>query len=909
MNDIKKQRIKKIIIGLIIILIVFLSSSLYYITLDDGTYKEDKGSVSYKAAKYTSGVSVTEKGLSTKESVEDLWKQMKEDGAPINNYLESAEELQKLTNAEIVTQYPKIGKGELDGIIEFNRIKSDGTTKKLSFIEKSRFDQLQEECESNGKTDILNYFTLDDNSNVIIAILNKTIETITTTDENIDINDYTSTDLDKIDNSTFSKTIYTVSQTKINYKSAVEKYTMPFQYLWSLLVITEDKDFVMGLADLVNKSQIIIGIYDNNTTVTNSEKYTYTNQKRTDTYVELNVKKDLGVTGYDTERYWLSSESPNAVEKYNSKYEADYEKSPQTVEYTKVKDTTTVSTNIDKVDTWIIKSESKNERSESNQVNQSDNTTELEDTTFEETADSPNSSEDNADLLKNEHAKQFEKEVSNYINNKANKKNKKSEVEIKKVECRYFTNVIDRKIETSNSTKSVKNIQTITSKEIKDKPESKEVNFVTLLNKNEKAKSAMVDLSEWLFELLETNTSTLNMEDLTKYFLYIATGDSYGVKTFDFSIYDETNFNTINNSSSTSSKQLLIEYIYSWEGCTELSEDGTEYKIQDDGAGHPTVGHGIDIENSGYKSLFEQNGYSTTIGGWVNKEFVDGLEADEISSKWDAVKSLTADLNLKDYQINALVSRAYNCGTAGALTVRRGKNEYTFNEAYKEYWNEDSDDKFDQKNENAVDYDNELYTEYMDEPIYSGGNVLQGLVNRRKSEWKLFQTGYYDRIDKWHNNNSNADIISIADEIHQDEIEWSYYVNTNDLYWNNIEMSINNPNKVTCCATYVSCVLYKAGLFSEEEMNSFNYNECTALYNFLSSNDWSEIVSYDELEAGDIVFMNYNDGGKDYDHVQIYAGNDTWYNAGDTSAIRRSSPYSQGSWAENNFFVAMRLNK
>ena len=909
MNDIKKQRIKKVIIGLIIILIVFLSSSLYYITIDDGTYKEDKGSVSYKAAKYTSGVSVTEKGLSTKQSVEDLWKQMKEDGAPINNYLESEEELQKLTNAEIVTQYPKIGKGELDGIIEFNRIKSDGTTKKLSFIEKSRFDQLQEECESNGKTDILNYFTLDDNSNVIIAILNKTIETITTTDENIDINDYTSTDLDKIDNSTFSKTIYTVSQTKINYKSAVEKYTMPFQYLWSLLVITEDKDFVMGLADLVNKSQIIIGIYDNNTTVTNSEKYTYTNQKRTDTYVELNVKKDLGVTGYDTERYWLSSESPNAIEKYNSKYEADYEKSPQTVEYTKVKDTTTVSTNIDKVDTWIIKSESKNERSESNQINQSDNTTELEDTTFEETADSPNSSEDNADLLKNEHAKQFEKEVSNYINNKANKKNKKSEVEIKKVECRYFTNVIDRKIETSNSTKSVKNIQTITSKEIKDKPESKEVNFVTLLNKNEKAKSAMVDLSEWLFELLETNTSTLNMEDLTKYFLYIATGDSYGVKTFDFSIYDETNFNTINNSSSTSSKQLLIEYIYSWEGCTELSEDGTEYKIQDDGAGHPTVGHGIDIENSGYKSLFEQNGYSTTIGVWVNKEFVDGLEADEISSKWDAVKSLTADLNLKDYQINALVSRAYNCGTAGALTVRRGKNEYTFNEAYKEYWNEDSDDKFDQKDENAVDYDNELYTEYMDEPIYSGGNVLQGLVNRRKSEWKLFQTGYYDRIDKWHNNNSNADIISIADEIHQDEIEWSYYVNTNDLYWNNIEMSINNPNKVTCCATYVSCVLYKAGLFSEEEMNSFNYNECTALYNFLSSNDWSEIVSYDELEAGDIVFMNYNDGGKDYDHVQIYAGNDTWYNAGDTSAIRRSSPYSQGSWAENNFFVAMRLNK
>ena len=91
-------------------------------------------------------------------------------------------------------------------------------------------------------------------------------------------------------------------------------------------------------------------------------------------------------------------------------------------------------------------------------------------------------------------------------------------------------------------------------------------------------------------------------------------------------------------------------------------------------------------------------------------------------------------------------------------------------------------------------------------------------------------------------------------------------------------------------------------------MNSFNYNSSNGLYNFLLDNGWQSINSYSELQAGDIVFMDTDGGSRDITHVQIYAGDGLWYNAGATEAIQRASPYSQGDLAEPRFMVALRPN-
>lgn len=163
----------------------------------------------------------------------------------------------------------------------------------------------------------------------------------------------------------------------------------------------------------------------------------------------------------------------------------------------------------------------------------------------------------------------------------------------------------------------------------------------------------------------------------------------------------------------------------------------------------------------------------------------------------------------------------------------------------------------------------------------------------------LFKTESYGKASS---SAFSGGLLEAANKVHEDEINWHYSVG-GDLFWNDIDRSLNNPNCVTCCATYVSCVLYTAGFFNETEMNSFNYNLCSTLYNFLYEHGFQRIDAYSQLEAGDIVFLSYGGG---YDHVQIYAGDGTWFNAGSTDAIQKVNPYNQGDFASANFYVALR---
>ena len=64
------------------------------------------------------------------------------EGNSVEKYLDAPEELEKLMNAEIITQYPKIGNSgaKLDGIIEFERNKTDGTSVILKYIDIDTFN-------------------------------------------------------------------------------------------------------------------------------------------------------------------------------------------------------------------------------------------------------------------------------------------------------------------------------------------------------------------------------------------------------------------------------------------------------------------------------------------------------------------------------------------------------------------------------------------------------------------------------------------------------------------------------------------------------------------------------------------------------------------------------------------------
>lgn len=661
------------------------------------------------------------------------------------------------------------------------------------------------------------------------------------------LQEYTLDDNFKVITATWSYADDTLSVTKntsaLDYRSIMSKYTMPMEYMLFWYIDTQSSEFAYNLGQLALDSEFIIMIEDNITTTkveTTTEESSQTKQQ-----------DDAGNYSIETEKEDLheTSKETKTTERVSPKIELIY------------------------ADTWFMNFENKLVL-ENNKSNVKANGT-----VTENGAKSQSTDVTTEEWSETETVEEKEKDEDG------------NEITVEKE--------ITKKYQKEITTQTTINSSTVSNQYKAGEAEVKgnEQKFVTLF-KESSIKGMLIE--SWLRDLLENNPKTANMVDITDYLIYKATGNDTGVMSFDFSIYNPSNFNSM---STDTSMDLMIEYLHGWEGTTEISADGTKYKVQDDGAGNLTVGHGIDIVNGGYVEFFKEHGYTNIkLGDEIDKDLVDQLEKETIETAVESVKAETASLNLTDYQINALVSRYYNMGSSGWKCERDGK---TFVQAYEAYWNKDTDDKYSLEDANTVDYNHNLYTKYMKYVDTANGKVLPGLTKRRQSEWRLFQTGYYDRIDKWHSDGTNGNIIDTADKIHQDQISWKYSIGA-DLYWGNIEMSINNPNDVTCCATYVSSVIYKAGYFDEASMNSFNYNSATAVYKFLSSAGWKVVSSYNELEAGDIVFTNYNNESQEYGHVQIYAGDDTWYNAGSTDAIQRSSPYSQGDWAKNNFSVALR---
>ena len=111
-----------------------------------------------------------------------------------SDYLKKPEELEKLLNAEIITQYPKMGDGatdangkkKLDGIIQFERHQQNGSSKMLKFIKAETFNSYV----SNGDDKALDYFTLDEEQNAVIAYKNTTTETLESNDSKMVLSDY-----------------------------------------------------------------------------------------------------------------------------------------------------------------------------------------------------------------------------------------------------------------------------------------------------------------------------------------------------------------------------------------------------------------------------------------------------------------------------------------------------------------------------------------------------------------------------------------------------------------------------------------------------------------------------------------------------------------------------------------------
>ena len=330
-----------------------------------------------------------------------------------------------------------------------------------------------------------------------------------------------------------NNTTLSMTTQKINYQDFVSGYTMPFDYLWDLLVLTEDKDFVFNLADLVYDSEIEITIHDNENVHTKKDIYNYTRKEKVQT---TNVTGSITYHSNNTSGAATSQGSQVKTFTKSSGFEPVEYPYPYKTTKTTITTTNTLDISLTKADVWIVKYEKKYEyQGQQLGTEQSGGAQALDNVDYgaPEVIHTDRNGDGAATLQSEQSAliSQGNTIVSSNVN----------------TTCNVWHGVFDITEEITNKTDTTKYISSPATIEEKTDKNATEPNFVTILldDDNLQAQRYLIDASSWLFDILAGNEKTADMVDLTKYLLYKALGIDSGVTEFDFSIYDPKNFVSI----------------------------------------------------------------------------------------------------------------------------------------------------------------------------------------------------------------------------------------------------------------------------------------------------------------------------------------------------------------------------
>lgn len=338
----------------------------------------------------------------------------------------------------------------------------------------------------------------------------------------------------------------------------------------------------------------------------------------------------------------------------------------------------------------------------------------------------------------------------------------------------------------------------------------------------------LIEGADMLFEILSSQEKTQDHVDLMKYFMYLLTGKSYGVTEFNFQEFLNGAFNTISGAA-IGRYAMALKLIEFYEGCTP-EQDG-KYQVVNIGDGVRTVGRGVTLEN--LWRYFEKYGINIAdypVGSWMDKEIVDNVKMDFFNDKVAEVEGKVSDFNLEPWQVDALISRIYNCGNING-----------FPSAYSQYGDTDA-----------------LYNNYMSTPITDGdGNVYPGLITRRQNEWKLFHEGIY---------NFGDEVIDAR------SVDYSSNASTTGTDAQNRIVEIASSQDTLgagsgLCQTWVYRVYRDAGLGDD--------SRCCAS---LAAETWMISSDRNNIPLGACVYgysnpTVYDSCGRDAGHVGIYIGN------------------------------------
>ena len=333
-----------------------------------------------------------------------------------------------------------------------------------------------------------------------------------------------------------ANTLYNMSTQKIDYQNMVKGYTMPFDYLWAILVTGRNRDFALDLADLVYNSEIEITIHDSVQQIKDVDTYKYTRKTKVNTFnistsivYSNSLPNDPTPEEHIAEEGWMEGDTKETIKNYTTKHTVD----------TKIN---TLDVSLTKANVWIVNYNRDYTYSPSSENKADPVTNDLETIDYPDSPDEITNS-DPASIASN-YAKRIRSKYSVRYR-QASILNIMSTSEIYYAFEGTVTN--ENTVTTSKYTSSPPVIKEKTDKY------SNEDNFVNLFLRNYEAKTNILSAPSWLFEILESSEKTVEMVDLTKYLLYKATNYSYRVTDYDFSTLNQENFVSIGGDYGTSS--------------------------------------------------------------------------------------------------------------------------------------------------------------------------------------------------------------------------------------------------------------------------------------------------------------------------------------------------------------------
>ena len=469
--------------------------------------------------------------------------------------------------------------------------------------------------------------------------------------------DTTSTTNDPNASEIASSPNYTMSTKPVNFQDLVRGYTMPFDYLWTLLVTGDGKDFVFDLAKLVYNSEIEITVFDNLQTVTTVRENTYTDKTKTE--INLNYSVTYG------------NNDENSHTTTGNKEETKEESNTYTTTETNVTTTNSVDIALTYANVWIVEY-SKNYELKHDGPNSSTNTVEI----------APKEYGTNPDRTVNSDPGGYVTGMLRSVENQYEQNWDYADATENSVTSKIYTAKVDNSIKTTTTTETIKyeaQPETIREKTDKEPEDDKEENFVTLLlkesNKNARYNILSYARSEILFEMLEDNPNTSEMVDLTRYLLYKATGRDFGVTEYDFSVYNPENFTTATNGIYGGTIQEKVWFALKDLGIDDESVAGAMGNIDYESGGFTTVA--VESNGEGIGLCQWSFGRKTQFLNYANSKGVDWKDEDT------QVEFLIAEISgqgpAKDYATRRVSGKIVEEGITATFTD--WKNATTVNDA------------------------------------------------------------------------------------------------------------------------------------------------------------------------------------------------------------------------------------